>query len=130
MAHQQSSENGARELLRSILSDRQWNQFEQTGTLEIAAKGGIYRIRTTGPTQVLDSETRRLVTTTRLQLATPASARDRVIAEYLFIRNDENLYWQTATISGPDTSGARLYFSFLMAAVDAMLLMILLAQLR
>jgi len=129
MAYRQSSENGARELLRSILSDKQWNQFNQTGILEIAAKGGIYRIRTHGPTQVLDSETRRLVATTRLQLATPASAKDRVIAEYLFIRNDENLYWQTANIS-PETSGGRLYVSFLVAAFDAMMLMILLAQLR
>ena len=129
MAYRQSSENGARELLRSILSDTEWNQFYQTGTLQIAGKAGIYRLRTTGPTQVLDSETHRLVTTTRLQLATAASARDRVIAEYLLIRNDENVFWQTANIS-PETSGARLYFSFLMAAVDAMLLMILLAQLR
>ena len=129
MAYRQSSENGARELLRSILSESEWNQSERTGTLEIAAKAGIYNIRPTGPTQVLDSETRRIVTTTRWQLATPGSARDRVIAEYLLIRNDENQYWQTATISA-DTSGARLYFSFLMAAVDAMLLVVLLALLH
>jgi hypothetical protein len=130
MSYRQSSENGARELLRSILSERQWNQFEQSGNLEIAAKGGIYRIRPNGPTQLLDSETRRPVATTRWQSATAASARDRVIAEYLLIRNDENLYWQTANICPPPASGARLYFSFLMAAVDAMLLMILLAQFR
>ena len=129
MAYRQSSENGARELLRSILSDKEWNKFNQSGTLEIAAKGGIYRIRTNGATQVLDSETQRPVTTTRWQLGTTGSARDRVIAEYLLIRNDENLYWQTANIS-PETSGVRLYFSFLMVAVDAMLLMILLAQFR
>jgi hypothetical protein len=128
MAYRQSQENGARQLLQSILSERDWDWFTQTGTLEIAAKAGIYRVCTHSPTKILDSETRRLVITTRWR-GTATSERDRVIAEYLLIRNDENLYWQTVNIS-PDTSGSRLYFSFLMAAVDAMLLMILLAQLR
>jgi hypothetical protein len=129
MAYRQSSENGARQLLQSILSERDWDRFTQTGTLEIAAKAGIYRVCTHGPTKILDSETRQLVTTTRLRGGTPRSERDRVIAEYLLIRNDEDLYWQSVNIS-PDTSGSRLYFSVLMAAVDAMLLMIVLAQLR
>ncbi len=129
MGYRPSSKNGAKELLLSILSEEQWNRFNQRGTLEIAAKGGIYRISVHAPTRVLDSKTRRVVATTRLHLTTSESARDRVIAEYLLIRNDENLYWQSATIS-PDASGSRLYRSFLMAAFDAMLLLILLAQLR
>lgn len=128
MAHQQSSENGARELLRSILSDKEWVQFKEIGTLEINGKAGIYRVRMHGATQVLDSETRHLVTTTRWG-PKGHSARDRVIAEYLVIRNDENLYWQAANIC-PDSSGARLYYSFLLMAFDAILLLVLLAQLR
>jgi|SRR5690242_18393 len=124
------SEDGARELLRSILSEKKWAQFELTGAVEIAAKAGIYRIHMTGPTQVLDSERRCLVTTTRWQPATPASARDRVIAEYLLIRDDEDRYWQTASICSLGMSSPRLYLSFLMAAADAILLMILLIRLR
>lgn len=128
MAHQQSSENGARELLRSIVSDKEWMEFKKTGTLEINGKAGIYRVRMHGATQILDSETRRLVSTTQWE-PKAHSARDRVIAEYLLIRNDENVYWQTANIC-PDSSGARLYYSFLLIAFDAILLMVLFAQLR
>jgi hypothetical protein len=84
----------------------------------------------TGPTQLLDSETRCLVATTWWQPATPGSARDRVIAEYLFIKDDENLYWQTASICSPGMSSPRLYLSFLMAAADAILLIFLLIRLR
>ena len=129
MAYQQS-EDGARELLRSILSERKWTLFELTGAVEIPAKAGIYRIQMTGPTQLLDSETRCLVATTWWQPATPGSARDRVIAEYLFIRDHENLYWQTASICSPGMSSPRLYLSFLMAAADAILLIFLLIRLR
>ena len=129
MAYRQS-EDGARGLLRSILSERKWTEFELTGAVEIAAKAGIYRIHMTGPTQVLDSETRCLVTTTRWQPVAPGSARDRVIAEYLLIRDDENRYWQNASICSTGISKPRLYLSFLMAAADAILLMILLIRLR
>ncbi len=31
-----------------------------------------------------------------LQLSVPAPPHDRVIAEYMLIRNDEDLYWRTA----------------------------------
>jgi len=117
------SEDGAGELLRSIVSERQWIQFQQTGTVEIAAHAGIYRIHMAGPTHVLDSETRRPVTTTRWQPAVPGSARDRVIAEYLLIRDHEDRYWQTASICSPAIDGPRLYLSFLIAAADAFLLM-------
>src|SRR5437879_794172 len=99
MANRQSTEKGPRKLLRTILSDTEWNQFYQTGNPDVAGQAVIYRFRTSGLSQVLDSGSRRLVTTTRLPPATAASARDRVIADYLLIRNDENVFWQTAYIS-------------------------------
>src|SRR5215468_5867056 len=129
MSHQQSSKSAARELLQWILSEEQWNRFNQSGTLELEAKGGVYRLSTNGPTKVLDSATRRVVATTRLQQAGTASARDRVIAEYLLIRNDENLYWQSAIIA-PEKPSSHRRLSLLMAAFDTILLLILLAQLR
>ncbi len=129
VAYQQFSRNAAWELFQSILSEERWNRFNRTGAVEIAAKGGIYRLSVHGPTQVLDSETRHPVAVTRFQPATPLPLRERVIAEYLLIRNDEDLYWQLATIS-PETSCSRRSLSLLMAAFDAMLLIVLLAQLR
>ena len=129
MSHQQSSKNAARELLQSIISEEQWIRFNQSGTLELEGKGGIYRLTTNGLTKVLDSASRRVVAATRLQPAGAASARDRVIAEYLLIRNDENLYWQSAIIANEEFSSHRR-LSLLMAAFDTILLLILLAQLR
>ena len=129
MSHQQSSKNAARELLQSILSEEQWNRFNHAGTLELAAKGGIYRLSTNGPTKVLDSESRGVVAITRLPQTTSMSTRDRVIAEYLLIRNDENLYWQTATIT-PEPAPSRRPLVLLLAAFDTIMLLILLAQLR
>ena len=128
MSHQQSSKNAARELLQSLVSEEQWNRFNQSGTLELEGKGGIYRLSTNGPTKVLDSATRRVVAATRLQPAGASSPRDRVIAEYLLIRNDENLYWQTATIESEQPPSHR-HLTVLMAAFDTILLLILLAQL-
>jgi hypothetical protein len=128
MSHQQSSKNAARELLQSILSEEQWNRFNHAGTLELAAKAGIYRLSTNGPTKVLDSESRGVVAITRVP-QTAISARDRVIAEYLLIRNDENLYWQTATIT-PEPAPSRRPLVFLLAAFDVMMLLILLARLH
>jgi hypothetical protein len=128
MNHQQSSKNAARELLQSIISEEQWNRFNQSGALELEGKGGIYRLSTTGPTKVLDSATRRVVAATQLQTTGAAPARDRVIAEYLLIRNDENLYWQTATII-PEEPPSHRHLTLLMAVFDTILLFILLAQL-
>lgn len=129
MAYQQSSKNAARELFQSILSEEEMNRFNKAGIVEIAAKGGIYRISIHGATQVLDSETRRLVATMRFQPAATNSGRDRVVAEYLLIRNDEDVYWQTASHS-PETSSSLRPLSILMAAFDAILLIVLFAQLR
>jgi hypothetical protein len=127
MSHQQSSKNAARELLQSIISEEQWNRFNQSGTLELEGKGGIYRLSTNGATKVLDSATRRVVVAMRFRPAGASSPRDRVIAEYLLIRNDENLYWQTATIE-PEQPPSHRKLTVLMAAFDAILLLILLAQ--
>ena len=80
--HRPSSTDGV------IISEEQWNRFNQSGTLELDGKGGIYRLSTNGPTKVLDSATRRVVAVTRLHPAAAVSPRDLVIAEYLLIRND------------------------------------------
>jgi len=127
MSHQQSSRNAARELLLAIISEEQWSRFNQSGTLALEGKGGIYRLSTNGPTKVLDSATRRVVASMRFQPAGAGSPRDRVIAEYLLIRNDENLYWQTATIESEQPPSHRR-LTILMAVFDTILLLFLLAQ--
>jgi len=129
MTYRQSSRNSARELLLSILSEEEWNRFNQAGVLEIAAKCGVNRLNVNGPTRLLDSGTRNVVATTHFQILPAGSARDRVIAEYLLIRNDENLYWQTVRIT-PEKSRSRLYLLLSIAAFDIALLVTLFAQFR
>ena len=119
MSHQQSSKNAARELLQSILSEEQWNRFNHAGTMELEAKAGIYRLSTNGPTKVLDSESRGVVAITRLPQTASISARDRVIAEYLLIQNDEDLYWRTANMF-PARFNNRVLAEFVVAALDAL----------
>ena len=129
MEDQLSAEATAKNLLRRILPERQWDQLSETGMLEIPGSRGIYRISIRDLTRVLETETRRPRASACLQLTVPAPVNDRIIAEYLLIRNDENLYWQTATIT-PEPAPSRRPLVLLLAAFDTIMLLILLAQLR
>jgi hypothetical protein len=126
---EQLAEAKAGNLLRRILSETQWDGFSDTGTLEIPGCRGIYRISTNDLTHILDAQTRRLCARSCLQLTVPAPVNDRIIAEYLLIHNDEDLYWRTANIF-PTLSHNRALAEFLMAALDVLLLVLLFSQLR
>ena len=119
----------AKNLLHRILPEGQWEQFSETGTLEIPGSRGTYRISTRDLTRVLDAQTRRPRASKCLQLTIPAPVHDRIIAEYMLIRNDEDLYWRTANIF-PAGLNNRVLTEFLLAALDALLLILLIAQLR
>lgn len=126
MEEQQSPDARARDLLRHVLPEMQWAQFSETGILEVSGFRGTYRICASDFTRVLDSQTRRPVASACLQLSVPAPVHDRVIAEYVLIRNDEDLYWRTANIfqATPDVG-----LAVLLAAVDVMLMVVLCIQL-
>src|SRR3989304_6532390 len=94
----ESPDARARELLRRILPEPQWTQFDETGVVEVSGSRGIYQMSCRELTRVFDSQTKRLRVTTCLQLSIPAPAADRIIAEYVLIQNDADLYWQTANI--------------------------------
>ena len=119
----------AKDLLRRILPEGQWEQFSETGTLDIPGSRGTYRLSTRDLTRVLDAQTRRPRASTCLQLTIPAPVHDRIIAEYMLIQNDEDLYWRTANIF-PAGLDNRVLTEFLLAALDALLLILLIAQLR
>lgn len=129
MEGQLSPEATAKDLLRRILPERQWDQFSETGVLEISGCRGIYRISTRELTRVLEPETRRPRARTCLQLTVPAPAYDRIIAEYVLIQNDEDIYWRTVNIfpAGLDNP---VFVQFLVGALDVLLLILLIAQLR
>jgi len=129
MDAQQCPEAKAKDLLRRILPETQWKQFSATETLEIPGSRGTYRLCTRDLTRVLDAQTRRPRASACLQLTVPAPVHDRIIAEYMLIQNDEDLYWRTANIF-PAGLNNRVFVEFLVAALDATLLILLIAQLR
>ena len=129
MEWQLSPEATAKNLLRRILPETQWNQFSETGMFEIPGCRGTYRISTRELTRVLEPETCRPRARACLQLTVPAPVNDRIIAEYVLIQNDEDLYWRTANIF-PAGLDNRVFAHFLVGALDVLLLILLIAQLR
>ena len=124
----ESADNRAKELLCRVLHEGQWVRFIETGTLEVSGSRGTYRISPFQQTTVVDSETRRPIATACLQLSVPAPPHDRLIAEYMLIRNDEDLYWRTANIFPAGLGNQDLALS-LVALLDVMLFAMLIVQL-
>ncbi len=117
----------ARELLRHVLTERQWTQFDETGVFEVSGSRGTYQMSCRELTRVLDPQTSRLLVTTCLQLSVSAPAPDRLIAEYLLILNDEDLYWRTANVFPTGTDNRSLAV-FLVLLLDVFLFAVLVGQ--
>jgi hypothetical protein len=124
----EAADTRARDLLCRVLPERQWVRFIETGILEVSGSPGIYRISPYGQTSVVDSQTRRPLACACLQLTVPAPVHDRIIAECMLIRNDENLYWRTANIF-PMRMDERVFVLFLAALLDLTLLATFVLQL-
>jgi hypothetical protein len=88
----------ARQLLRSILPDDSWNDLEERGVIQYVGKRGTYVISPYSQTEIREPSSGRCVAYACLQLSIPAPTYDRMVAEYLLIRNAEDIYWKTANI--------------------------------
>ena len=88
----------ARQLLRSVLPEGSWSELEAKGVIQIAGKRGNYVISPYSQTEIRDASTGRCVAYACLQLSIPAPTYDRMVAEYLLIKNSEEAYWKTANI--------------------------------
>jgi hypothetical protein len=128
MSGQLSPEATAKNLLRRVLPETQWEQFNERETFEIAGSRGTYCISTHDLTRILDPQTRRTRARACLQLTVPAPVHDRIIAEYLVIRNDEDVYWRTANIFPADLDNG--LFEFMVALLDVLLLVLVFGQLH
>jgi hypothetical protein len=105
----------ARQLLRSILPEKTWTAFEEKGVIQFAGKRGTYVISPHTQTEIRNAASGRCVAYACLQLSIPAPTYDRMIAEYLLIRNVEDVYWKTANIFSPrgnEFGIATLFFIF------------------
>lgn len=88
----------ARELLHRILPLNERTRLRTQGVVEvIGASGRRYRIAPYAQTEIF-RRSGRPKHFACLQLTVPAPAYDRMIAEYLLIRNDEALYCEKANL--------------------------------
>jgi hypothetical protein len=88
----------ARQLLRSVLPDNSWNELEERGVIQYSGKRGTYVISPYSQTEIRDASSGRCIAYACLQLSIPAPTYDRMVAEYLLLRNAEDVYWKTANI--------------------------------
>jgi hypothetical protein len=88
----------ARQLLRSILPENTWSELEEMGIIRCRGKRGTYAISPYGQTEIRDTASGQCVAYACLQLSIQAPVYDRIAAEYLLIRNAEDVYWKTANI--------------------------------
>jgi len=116
----------ARELLRTILPENTWTELEEKGVIQFAGKRGTYVICPYSQTEIRDAASGRCVGYACLQLSIPAPTYDRMIAEYLLIRNAEDAYWKTANIFCPRGNKFGIATFFLIAFDIALFLHILL----
>jgi hypothetical protein len=85
-------------MVRAVLPDITWSAFHEKGFITFRGKRGEYIISPHSQTEIRDPATGRQVGRACLQLTIPAPAYDRMITEYLLLKNAEELYWQTANI--------------------------------
>jgi len=83
-------------LLCEILPEKARTEFLATGSFHYEGNGVTYCISERSQTEIYTEG--RASATACLQLSVPAPGCDRVIAEYLILKNDEPLYWKVANV--------------------------------
>jgi hypothetical protein len=113
----------ARRLLCEILPERARRDFLMTGSFVHEGNGVTYRICERSQTQIYVNGRHSAIAC--LQLSVPAPGCDRMIAEYLILRNDERLYWNLANVLPLETR--RLDYRLVLAAAFDLTLLVNLA---
>ena len=88
----------ARQLLRQVLPEALWRNFQNSGIIDLTGDRGRYIITPNSQTEIRDKVSGRYVAYACLQLSIPAPKYDRMVAEYLLLRNAEDVYWKTANV--------------------------------
>jgi hypothetical protein len=116
----------ARQLLRSILPENMWPELEEKGVIQCTGKRGTYVISPSSQTEIRDAASGRCLAYACLQLSIPAPSYDRMVAEYLLIRNAEDVYWKTANIFSGNRNESGITTLFLIALDIALFVNLLL----
>ena len=88
----------ARELLISILPEKEREEFEERKIIRVIGKRGVYVLSAYGQTEIRDHKNGKIMAYACLQLSMPAPTYDRMVAEYILLKNAEDVYWQSANI--------------------------------
>lgn len=99
------SEECARKLIQDVLQPAEYQQFCDKDYIEISGKAWLYRIRRGGQTQLRALTCGCLKATACLELSGIGHhypVEDRMVAEYLLLKNDEQHYLHTANIGWLD----------------------------
>jgi hypothetical protein len=120
IADSRSPDLRAWHLLCEILPQDALEEFLTKGFFHHRGKVGVYRISHANRTEIYRNG--RLSACACLQLSIPAPGYDRMIAEYLILNSDENLYWTKANVF-PVESRLLHPCTIAMLIVDAALLL-------
>ena len=91
----------ARQLLQAALPDEMWSAFVVDDVIEVTGQRGIYLILPHSRTKIYDFRSAQCVAYACIELSVIAPDYDRMLAEYLLLKNDEDQYWNTANIFAP-----------------------------
>jgi hypothetical protein len=126
VADQNPARLKALKLLCEILPPPAREEFLACGYFQVQGDRMAYRIFRNSQTEIYLNGS--LYARACLQLTIPAPSCDRMIAEYLILRNDEALYWRKANIEPVQKSNSKIA-TVLVAVLDFALLVNLLLYL-
>src|ERR1041385_3353813 len=92
-----SARDRADALLQFVLPPGLQEEWRDSGTVTVTGRRHVYCMDAHRQTKVFSARGRHIADACLL-LTIPAPAADRVLAEYLLIRNDEKRYWLTANV--------------------------------
>jgi hypothetical protein len=92
------AEEKARRLVCLVLPADLWNSLERQGSIVLTGERNVYVVSPTAQTEIRDRANGRLIAHACLQLTVVAPCYDRFLAEYLLLKNNEDLYWRTANV--------------------------------
>ena len=119
------SKERARQLLQYILPEYAWLELEATGILSIRGVRASYDISLDSQTEIRDPESGRRTAYACLQLSIRAPTYDRMVAEYLLIKNAEDVYWKTANFFPRGDNECSIAHLFFVASVIVLIVTLL-----
>lgn len=94
----EAAKDRAHELLMRILPRKDRHCLVEQGVIVVRGRHAVYHISPYTQTEMRDVRSGRCLAYGCLQLSIPAPTYDRMVAEYLLIKNAEDVYWKTANI--------------------------------